>query len=84
MVLHTGDADVVNSHLALWKNIRPTEGKWNPKFLKNQIEKNHESVQWGDTEPSNQRPTGVKERELGNLTLGRWAFETQMLYESNR
>lgn len=48
MVLHTGDADVLKSHLALWKNIHPTEEKWNPKFLKNQIEKNHESVQWGD------------------------------------
>lgn len=57
------DADGLNSHLALCENIHPTEEKWNQKLLKHQIGKNHESVQWGDTEVSKQR-THKEKREI--------------------
>jgi len=49
------DADVLHSHLALCENIHPTEEKGSTKPLKNQIETNQGSVQWGDTKDSKKR-----------------------------
>ena len=52
MLLQARDADLLHSHLALCENVHPTEEKGS---IKNQIEMNQGSVEWGDTKDSKKR-----------------------------
>lgn len=75
----------LHSHLALCENIHPTEERGSTKPLKNQIEKNQGSVQWGDTKASNKRTQrGNKEMVFETQPWGACSDAMQMVCGPNR